>query len=126
MAAEEAILGQHMITAEDPIREQNVVGLVVPGIVRQVALREEPYVPPALCGDAIGVGGAATIVVKLGQVLSDLREVVGIDVVKETRPHEFRQRVAHHQNCMLVNVDDIALLAHTHVEREVDVVHSDG
>ena len=59
-------------------------------------------------------------------MLANVAEVIGVYVVKEKRAHQLGQRVPQYQDCMIVNVDDVAFFAHTHLKGEINIPHSNG
>ena len=79
---------QDVVTAKDPIGQQNVIGFMVPGIVGEIALGDEPNVPATFGENPIGRSGAESRAEKACHCFSDLDEVVGVDVVKDGRANE--------------------------------------
>ena len=89
-AAEETMLGENLVAAQHPVRQQDVVGLVVPGVVREVALGDQPQVAVPLGPDPIRRGRPEPHSEEAGHGLPNLEDVVRVDIVKERRPNKFR------------------------------------
>ena len=120
------MLGQDVVAAQDPIGEQNVVRFVVPGVVGEIALGDEPDIAVAFGENPIGSGSADARAEKTGHGFSDLDDVVGVDVVEEGGADHLGGGKTEDQHGVFVHVDDSPLPAHSHLELKVDVVGADG
>ena len=101
-----------------------MVSFVVPRIVREIALGQQPDVATSLRVEAIGVCRAPGVVENIAQSLADVQKVVGVDIVEESGADNLGNGVPEHQYCVVVDADDVPVLADTHVKGETCVVHS--
>ena len=122
---EETKLGDDVVAAEHPTGEENVIGLMIPGVVREIPLREEPHVAPAFGLEAVGICGASCVGEDVSHMFSHVQEVVGVDVVEEMRADNLRDGEAEDEYGVTVDVDDVSVLAHTQIETKVDIVDTE-
>ena len=115
-----------MIAAENPVRQQDVVRLVIPGVVREIALGDEPDVAVSFGEDTIGSSGADARAQKPSHGFPNLDDVVGVDVFEDGGADNLRGGETEDEHGVFVDVDDGPFPAHPHLEFKVDVIRADG
>lgn len=102
-----------------------MVRFVVPRIVGEVTLGDNPQVLVALGSDSVWLRHSKPFLQEGSHGLPNHLDVVRVYVVEERTPHQLPGGVAKYERGMLVHFQHLALFADPHIEAEIDLIGCD-